>query len=337
MFFVLLNTGHAAEVKNITSGQSGERGFVQYDLVGKLGEKEADVTVFLEIGGERYPAGKLSLSGDFGVKVKIGTGKRFYWDFLKDFPAGFDGEVSWDVEASGGAPAAVAPVPEASSGSRIALVIGNASYKNAPLKKALNDANDVAAALREIGFSVTLKTDAGQDEMEHTIEAFTRKIRKDVTTLFYFAGHGVQVDGRYFLLPVGKEIKSVIDVKTRSVEVTVILEKIVERGGRANFFFFDTSRSNPFVGSSNSIQKNLNAPKNSIIAFATADGKDALDNSGRNGMFTKHLLLWIKTPGIDIEKMLNRVRLGVTQETRGAQVPDISGNLSIDDLQLNPK
>jgi formylglycine-generating enzyme required for sulfatase activity len=107
-FILLFATGYAAEIKNLTSGQSGERGFVQYDLVGKLGEKEADVTVFAEIGGERYPAGKLSLSGDFGANVNIGKGKRFYWDFLKDFPAGFDGEVSWDVEASG-APVATAP------------------------------------------------------------------------------------------------------------------------------------------------------------------------------------------------------------------------------------
>jgi len=96
----------AAEVKNLTSGQSGNKGFVQYDLLGKLGEKEAEVTVFLEIAGERYPAEKLSLSGDFGKKVKIGKGKRFLWDFLQDFPAGFDGDVTWDVEASGGGAAA---------------------------------------------------------------------------------------------------------------------------------------------------------------------------------------------------------------------------------------
>ncbi len=92
----------AAEVRNLTSGQIANKGFVQYDLVGKLGEREADVTVFLEIAGERYSADKLSLSGDYGRKVKIGIGKRFQWDFMKDFPAGFDGEIIWDVEASGG-------------------------------------------------------------------------------------------------------------------------------------------------------------------------------------------------------------------------------------------
>jgi len=111
------DTGYATEIKNLTSGQSGERGFVQYDLVGKLGVKEADVTVFAEIGGERYPAGKLSLTGDFGAKVKVGTGRRFYWDFLKDYPAGFDGEVTWDVEAVGAPLAAPASAPAVASGS----------------------------------------------------------------------------------------------------------------------------------------------------------------------------------------------------------------------------
>lgn len=88
---------HAAEVKNLKVGQSGDKGFAVFDLVGKVGEMEADVAVFITIGGERYGAERLTLTGDLGKKVKVGVGKRIIWDTLADIPAGFEGEVDWDV------------------------------------------------------------------------------------------------------------------------------------------------------------------------------------------------------------------------------------------------
>ena len=90
----VVSPARAAEIRNLASGQEGDRAFVQYDLVGELGEREADVTVILEIEGRTYRAEQLSLSGDFGQKVKVGRGKRFTWDALKDFPAGFEGEAT---------------------------------------------------------------------------------------------------------------------------------------------------------------------------------------------------------------------------------------------------
>lgn len=90
----------AVEVRNLLSGQNGKRAFLQYDLVGKLGEKDADVALAIEVGGEKYPAKKLTLSGDFGKGVKIGVGRKVFWDVLKDLPAGFDGEIGWDIEAT---------------------------------------------------------------------------------------------------------------------------------------------------------------------------------------------------------------------------------------------
>jgi len=108
---------HAAEVKNLAVTQQGNRVVVRYDLVGKLGEKEADVTAAAEIDGERYPAERLTLSGDVGKKVKIGKGKSFIWDGMKDFPAGFEGEVTWDVEASGAPVAVPTAAPVVASGS----------------------------------------------------------------------------------------------------------------------------------------------------------------------------------------------------------------------------
>jgi hypothetical protein len=91
---------YAAEVKNLKTGQSGDKGVATYDLAGVPGERQADVTVFIELGGVRYPADKLSLSGDFGKGVKVGAGKRIFWDVLKDMPAGFEGEAVWELDAS---------------------------------------------------------------------------------------------------------------------------------------------------------------------------------------------------------------------------------------------
>jgi len=112
LFLLFATTTHAAEVKNLKTGQQGEKGFAQYDLAGKPGEKQADVTVFIELGNDRYAADKLSLSGDFGKGVKVGVGKKIFWDVLKDMPAGFEGEAVWDVEASGGVIATPATTPK---------------------------------------------------------------------------------------------------------------------------------------------------------------------------------------------------------------------------------
>ena len=104
----------AAEVRNLTMQQSGEQIILRYDLVGRLGERKADVTVVLQIGAERHEAGKLTLKGDFGRGVALGRGKRITWDVLKDFPAGFEGDVSWDVTSSGPAVAAATATPSPS-------------------------------------------------------------------------------------------------------------------------------------------------------------------------------------------------------------------------------
>lgn len=114
----------AAEIRNLKAGQSGNRGFAQYDLAGKPGEKHADVTVFIEIGSERYGIDQLSLSGDLGKNVAVGVGKKIFWDILTDMPAGFEGEAIWDVEASSGKVGMPAkPVPNEQAGGSVETVI----------------------------------------------------------------------------------------------------------------------------------------------------------------------------------------------------------------------
>lgn len=229
-------------------------------------------------------------------------------------------------------------VTSAYHGDRIALVIGNAAYKDSPLKNPQNDAADVSKALRQIGFSVVLLSDAGQEEMERAIDTFTRNIRTGVTALFYYAGHGVQVEGRNFLVPVGRDIQSEVEVKSRSIEVGELLEKMDRRRGSASIIILDACRNNPFARSFRSAQRGLassTAPKNSIIIYATAPGQTAADGNGRNGVFTKHLLKGLNTHDVDIELMLRRVRLGVQQETNGKQDPFTSSNLTMEHLSLN--
>lgn len=98
----------AAEVKNLVNGQRGSQAFARYDLVGRIGEKEAEVTVFIEVASERYPADKLTLKGAYGPKVKVGSGKEIVWDVAADLPGGYEGDIVWDVEASGGVQATTA-------------------------------------------------------------------------------------------------------------------------------------------------------------------------------------------------------------------------------------
>ena len=103
---LLMNGSHllfAAEIRNLKTGQQGNHPFALYDLVGKPGEMEAEVQVVIEVGGEKYTSDKLTLRGDVGKGVKAGVGKRITWELLKDMPAGFDGEITWDIEVAGSA------------------------------------------------------------------------------------------------------------------------------------------------------------------------------------------------------------------------------------------
>lgn len=100
LLVMLPPAGWTAELRNLRAGQEGKRAYLQYDLAGKPGEKEADVTVSIEIGGERYSSGKLALAGDLGKSVPVGIGKRIWWDLLKDMPAGYEGEIGWTLDVT---------------------------------------------------------------------------------------------------------------------------------------------------------------------------------------------------------------------------------------------
>ena len=213
---------------------------------------------------------------------------------------------------------------------RTALIIGNANYESAPLKNPVNDARDVADTLKNLGFSVTLKTDANQRSMERAIRDFGNDLRGGGVGLFYFAGHGVQVRGNNYLVPISADIESEGDVKYETVDAGLVLAKMEDAANGLNIIILDACRNNPFSRSFRSAERGLarmDAPTGSILAYSTAPGSVAADGTGRNGLYTSALLKHIDTPGIDLPHLFMRVRRDVVKETNRKQVPWESSSL----------
>lgn len=220
--------------------------------------------------------------------------------------------------------------PAAASERRIALIIGNAAYPGAPLRNPVNDARDMAAALKGAGFQVTLRENIGLRAMAEAVRAFGDSMRADGVAVFYFAGHGVQVKDRNYLLPVDADIQREDEIPYATLDVNQVLDKMDRARSRVNVVILDACRNNPFVRSFRGLGQGLaqmEAPIGTLIAYATAPGKVALDGDGRNGIYTRHLLANINRAGLPAELMFKRVREGVTAETKGVQTPWESSSL----------
>jgi len=214
---------------------------------------------------------------------------------------------------------------------RIALIIGNGAYKSAPLKNPVKDARDMAALLKSLGFAVTLKVDAEQKDMEEAVRQFGLDLRQGGVGLFYFAGHGLQVGGNNYLVPVDAKIQSESDVRFECVDAGRVLGKMEDAGNSLNIVILDACRNNPFSRGFRSADRGLaemRAPTGSLIAYATAPGSVASDGTGDNGIYTKHLLKTMRTPGLSITDVFMRVRMGVVAETGKKQVPWESSSLT---------
>jgi len=206
---------------------------------------------------------------------------------------------------------------------RIALVIGNSNYLYAPLRNPVNDANDMAAALRKLGFRVTLRTDAARRTMKEAIRVFGKALQSGGVGLFYYAGHGIQSRGSNYLIPVHAEIQSEADVEYEAIDAGRVLAQMEMAGNNLNIVILDACRNNPFARSFRSGEKGLarmDAPTGSVLAYSTAPGSVAADGSGRNGLYTAKLLKHLQVPGITVERMFKLVRRDVTRESGKAQV-----------------
>ncbi len=218
----------------------------------------------------------------------------------------------------------------ASAQNRSALVIGNSGYQTAPLANALNDAKDVAAALSQAGFTVNLITDAGHQEMDEAIRGFGEQLKKRKGVgLFYYAGHGIQIDGSNYLLPVGAKIARERDVKYRSVHLAQLLDEIKLAANGLNIVVVDACRNNPLASSGRSATKGLARVESGgglFISYSTSPGEVALDGEGRNSPYTKHLVAAMRRPGLTLEQTFKETLKGVYAETGGQQIPWISSS-----------
>ncbi|MEM9147377.1 MAG: caspase family protein [Pseudomonadota bacterium] len=230
----------------------------------------------------------------------------------------------------------VAAAPAAAE-DRLALVIGNAGYRNIPaLANPVNDAELMARTLRDAGFEVTVVLEANRDTMRRAVEGFGQNLqsaRPGALALFYFAGHGVRSDGFNYLLPLGVEIRSEADIATEAVAAEWVLEEI-EVPGITNVMVLDACRNNPFDhGGPGRLPElgdglaKMTARNGNLVAYATGPGDVALDGTGANSPYTAALARAIETSRLDVEGLFARVRNEVETETAGAQIPWESSSL----------
>jgi Caspase domain len=223
---------------------------------------------------------------------------------------------------------------------RLALVIGNAAYKESPLLNPVNDARDMARLLGELGFEVIYKQNVSQAEMKSAIREFGNKIVKGDVALFYFAGHGAQVNGENYLIPVGAVITKEEEIEYESVNAGLVMAQMESAANKLNIVILDACRNNPFARSFRSQSRGLaqiGAPVGTIIAYATEPGSVAADGKGKNGLYTEELLKAMRTPGLKIEDVFKRVRVGVRNRSQGKQTPWESSSLEGDFYFTQPE
>jgi tetratricopeptide (TPR) repeat protein len=235
------------------------------------------------------------------------------------------------VAASPPQPQSVPPAAATPAGRRIALVIGNGKYQHAvALPNPASDARAVAKALGEIGFEVALGTDLDRAGMEGRLRDFLAKASSAQVALLFYAGHGLQVDGRNYLVPVDAKLETASDLNFGTVDLDRILASL-EDPARANIVILDACRDNPLARSfaaktrSTAVGAGLAAYTSlgtgTLIAFSTAPGKVAADGDGANSPFTQGLIKYLHTPGLEVRQMLTRVRNDVAKATGERQVP----------------
>jgi len=218
--------------------------------------------------------------------------------------------------------------------SRVALVIGNADYQISELKNPVHDAQDISKALEESGFDVTFKENINQEQMDDAIRAFGEKIASSGGVgLFYYAGHGVQVGDANYLVPIGAKIEKAKDLKYKAVNANTVLDEMQMAGNGLNIVILDACRNNPYASQFRSATRGLvkmDGPRGSILAYSTSPGSVAEDGDGRNGIYTKHLLAAIQNKNVPIEQVFKQVRIAVSKETSGKQLPWESSSLTGD-------
>jgi hypothetical protein len=231
---------------------------------------------------------------------------------------------------------------------RVAFVVGNGAYKNAqPLPNPPIDAKAMASVLRNVGFEVVEGTNLTRDKMTERLLEFGQKAQGADVAVFFYAGHGIAINGTNYLLPVDADIKSEMDVKLGSaINIDVTLEQTMS-DAKVKLVFLDACRDNPFAARLRSLKTTrsvnvqtglaeMKSSEGTLIAFATGPGQTALDGQeGTHSPFTRALMANIAKPGVEIQEAMTKVRAQVNEETDKGQLPWGHTNL-IGSVYLNP-
>ncbi|MES2415715.1 MAG: caspase family protein [Pseudomonadota bacterium] len=222
---------------------------------------------------------------------------------------------------------------------RVALVIGNSAYASSPLLNPSNDAQAMAEVLKRLGFNVIELRDGTRAQMSAAIAKVSDSLKgKQGVGMLYYAGHGLQLDWRNYMVPVDANLKSAADVAPQTIDLSNVVDVFKAAGNRMNIVVLDACRDNPFGGNTSSAKglAQLDAPPSTFLAYATAPGNVAEDGDEKsgNGLYTQYLLQELKRPTAKIEDVFKRVRLNVRKQSQGRQIPWESTSLE-DDFFFN--
>jgi uncharacterized caspase-like protein len=218
---------------------------------------------------------------------------------------------------------------------RLALVIGNSNYRAVtPLPNPVNDAKAVAAELKTAAFDVTQALDVSQADMRRAIKDFAAKIAakgEDTVALVYYAGHGVQVDGENFLVPIDARIQGEGDIPKEAVRLADVMSALAAVPSKVRIVILDACRNNPFATTKQTRGLAIvDAPTGSIVAYSTAPGTEATDGAGAHSPYTSAFIEVAQQPRLQIEQLFKQVRLKVHEATKGQQTPWESSSLTSD-------
>ena len=236
--------------------------------------------------------------------------------------------------------------PQSGAGEqRVALVIGNGRYRNvAPLQNPPNDARLVADTVTSLGFQLVgdgVVVDADRATMERAIRSFGKRLRGGAVGLFYYAGHGVQIDGENFLVPVSANVEDPADIKYELISTAYVLDEMRNAGNRLNIVILDACRNNPFGGRGlRALTRGLavmQAPAGTIVSYATQPGNTAADGAGGNSPFATALTVAMRKPGLSVFETFNDVGLAVKSTTGGQQQPWFDTSPIEGNFQFRPR
>jgi TPR repeat protein len=231
----------------------------------------------------------------------------------------------------------ITPLGDLTVENRMALVIGNSNYQSVPLRNPANDARAMAAALQGLGFQVTPVFDATRRQLDEATERFASRLKSGDFAVFYYSGHGAQLNQENYLIPVDFQGASAADLRYNSFPVGQVRDRLEESGARVRVMILDACRDNPFRGvrgGTRGLAPMSSPAVGTLIAYATADNSTADDNAGEQyGLYTKHLLAALNTPGLSLKQVFEQARTNVWMQAGRKQLPAVYDQI-IGDLPL---